>query len=142
MSASLPDANVLLALAWPNHQYHAIAHAWFGRQAAAGWATCALTQLAFIRLSADPAFTARPVTPFEACRLLSQWTRRPDHEFWAELPPPDPPDFARALGSQQVNDGYLLHLAEHHGGNLVTFDGRVRALAGNPDRLTVLAVTL
>ena len=140
MSAALLDPNVLLALAWPNHQFHAAAHAWFGREAAAGWATCAFTQLAFVRLSSSPAYTPRPVTPFEACRLLGQWTSRPEHEFWTDQPPPIPADFARALGHQQVNDSYLLHLAEHHGGTVVTFDARLRALAGNPARLTVLPV--
>ncbi len=142
MSAALLDANVLLALAWPNHQFHAAAHAWFGRDAASGWATCALTQLAFIRLSSNPTYTPRPVTPFEACRLLAQWTARSEHEFWLEQPPPQPSDFARALGRQQVNDSYLLRLAEHHDGTVVTFDGRLRALAGSPARLIVLPVTI
>ncbi|NBP25094.1 MAG: hypothetical protein EBU81_11205 [Proteobacteria bacterium] len=26
------DINVLLALAWPNHQHHALAHRWLARQ--------------------------------------------------------------------------------------------------------------
>lgn len=140
MSATLPDAEVLLALAWPNHQFHAAAHAWFARDSAAGWATCALTQLTFIRLCASPAYAPRPVTPFEACRLLAQWTARPEHVFWVDQPSPQPSDFARALGHQQVHDSYLLRLAEHHGGTLVTFDPRLRALAGPASRLLVLTV--
>jgi len=142
VSAWLPDANVLLALAWPNHQYHAAAHAWFGREARKGWATCAFTQLAFVRLSSNPTYAPRPVTPFEACRLLAQWTARTEHAFWGEEPPPVPADFARALGFQQVNDSYLLRLAEHHRGTVVTFDARLRALAAGGARLTVLPVTL
>jgi uncharacterized protein len=142
VSVALLDANVLLALAWPNHQFHAAAHEWFAGAAAGGWATCALTQLAFVRLSADPAYTSRPVTPFEACRLLAQWTARPEHKFWFEQPAPQPPDFGRALGPAQVLDSYLLRLAEHHDGTVVTFDGRLRALAVNPARLVVLPVTL
>ena len=142
MSVALLDANVLLALAWPNHQFHVAAHEWFGRMPADGWATCALTQLAFVRLSANPAYTSRPVTPFEACRLLAQWTTRPEHHYWLEQPTPQPVDFARALGPPQVSDSYLLRLAEHHDGVVVTFDGRMRALAGNPARLVVLPVTI
>jgi toxin-antitoxin system PIN domain toxin len=142
VSTALLDANVLLALAWPNHQFHAAAHGWFGREAALGWATCALTQLAFVRLSANPAFTSRPVAPFDACRLLAQWTARPEHAFWGEQPPPQPNDFARTPGHQQVNDCYLLRLAEHHRGKLVTFDVRLRALAPDPSRLVVLTVTI
>jgi uncharacterized protein len=142
VSAALLDANVLLALAWPNHQFHAAAHAWFASEAGKGWATCALTQLAFVRLSANPAYTPRPVTPFEACRLLGQWTARSEHEFWSEQPPPQPSDFARALGRQQVNDSYLLRLAEHHRGTVVTFDGRLRALTTTSAGLIVLPVTI
>lgn len=142
MSVALLDVNSLLALAWPNHQFHGAAHAWFARDALRGWATCSLTQLGFVRLSANPAFTSCPVTPFDACRLLAQWTARPEHVFWGEQPAPQPPDFSRALGHQQVNDCYLLRLAEHHRGTLVTFDARLRALAADPAQLTVLAVTI
>ncbi|MCC6764048.1 MAG: hypothetical protein IT293_05225 [Deltaproteobacteria bacterium] len=56
MKAALLDTNVLLALAWPNHQHHSAAHGWFAARAKKGWATCAFTQLGFIRLSSrrDP----------------------------------------------------------------------------------------
>ena len=37
--ATLLDVNVLLALAWPNHQHHAVAHRWFRRESRRGWAT-------------------------------------------------------------------------------------------------------
>ena len=53
-SLYLLDANVLLALAWPNHQFHAAATRAMGRSRGR-WATCALTQLGFIRLSSNPA---------------------------------------------------------------------------------------
>lgn len=42
MKIALLDTNVLLALAWPNHQHHAQAHAWFNLEAKNGWATCAI----------------------------------------------------------------------------------------------------
>lgn len=141
MSTALPDANVLLALAWPNHQFHVAAHVWFAREAGSGWATCALTQLSFIRLSTNPAYVPRPVTPFEASRLLAQWTIRPDHVFWVDLPAPQPSDFTRALGHSQVSDSYLLRIAEHHGGTVVSFDPRLRALAGPAARVLVLSVS-
>jgi predicted nucleic acid-binding protein len=48
---ALPDVNVLLALGWSNHPHHNAAHDWFAREASAGWATCLLTQSAFVRLS-------------------------------------------------------------------------------------------
>ena len=50
----LLDANVLLALAWPNHPFHHKSRDWFARQGSAGWGTCLLTEAAFVRLSANP----------------------------------------------------------------------------------------
>jgi len=50
----LPDINVLLALVWRHHAYHDAAHRWFAHDAAAGWATCLLTQTGFLRLSLNP----------------------------------------------------------------------------------------
>lgn len=142
MSAALPDVNVLLALAWPNHQFHAAAHAWFAREAGGGWATCALTQLAFVRLSANPAFTRFPAAPAEAAHLLAQYTAHAGHRFWAASPAPAPADFIHALGHQQVNDAYLVRLAAHHRGRLVTFDTRLRALAGPAiDRIVLLTAS-
>ena len=41
----LLDVNVLLALAWPNHQFHVAAIERLERKKER-WATCALTQLA------------------------------------------------------------------------------------------------
>ena len=66
----LLDANVLLALAWPQHAHHALAVDWFRRSAARHWATCALTQLAFIRISANPRITVAGTTPRMAAALL------------------------------------------------------------------------
>jgi toxin-antitoxin system PIN domain toxin len=142
VSEALIDANVLLALAWPNHQFHAAAHRWFAREAVGGWATCAFTQLAFVRLSANPAFTRFPAAPAEAARLLGLCTGHAGHRFWESAPALAPADFARALGHQQVNDAYLLALAAHRRGRLVTFDTRIPALAGpSAERVLVLAPT-
>jgi toxin-antitoxin system PIN domain toxin len=80
-AAALLDTNVLLALAWPNHQHHAAAHAWFAQNASTGWATCALTQLGFVRLSSNPAYTRSSVTPSEAASLLHEMTVHPSHDF-------------------------------------------------------------
>lgn len=82
MKAALLDTNVPLALAWPNHQHHAQAHAWFAAGAKKGWATCTFTQLGFIRLSSNPAYTAGAVAPQEAALLLQQWIRIKSHPFW------------------------------------------------------------
>ena len=125
MKVVLLDANVLLALAWPNHQHHAPAHVWFGTKAKRGWASCAFTQLAFIRLSSNPAFTTSAVSPQDAAKLLQQWTRSKTHHFWASTAADDPAVYARALGHQQVNDAWLVEVARRNAGRLATLDARL-----------------
>jgi toxin-antitoxin system PIN domain toxin len=126
MKGCLLDANVLIALAWPNHTHHAAAQAWFGREQANGWGTCLVTQLAFVRVSAHTALEYH-VSPPEACRKLNEIISLPNHSFWSE--PPDGyanPAFVRTIPDtlmhQMVTDGYLATLAAVHGGKLVTFD--------------------
>lgn len=129
MKVALLDTNVLLALAWPNHQHHAQAHGWFAARAKKGWATCAFTQLGFIRLSSNPAYTAGAVTPQEAASLLQQWTRIKSHRFW-DSPRADLADiYTRAIGHQQVNDAWLVEAARRNSGRLVTLDSRLSAHA-------------
>jgi len=135
---ALLDVNVLLALAWPNHQHHGAAHAWFHREASRGWATCALTQLAFIRLSSNPAYTPASVTPREAASLLARLTAHAAHHYWATLAEPASLDFVRALGHQQVADAYLVSVAERHQGRLVTFDRRTPVHANTPGLVLVI----
>ena len=50
---TLPDVNVLIALAWPNHVHHDPARSWFAANLNTGWATCPLTEAGFVRLSCN-----------------------------------------------------------------------------------------
>ncbi|HSN54791.1 MAG TPA: TA system VapC family ribonuclease toxin [Candidatus Sulfomarinibacteraceae bacterium] len=142
MTDALPDVNVLLALAWPNHQFHRPARRWFAGHDGA-WCTCALTQLGFVRLSSNPAFTDQAKLPAEATRVLAEMTRHSRHRFIAELVALDTTEFTaaagRLLGHQQVTDAYLVALAQRHGVRLVTFDRRVEAIAGDRRGVTTLA---
>jgi toxin-antitoxin system PIN domain toxin len=137
-AAALLDTNVLLALAWPNHQHHATAHAWFGRHARAGWATCALTQLGFIRLSSNPAYTPSNVTPAEAASLLHEMILHPAHEFWPSPTAADPTLFSYSLGHQQVNDAWLVDVVRRRSGRLVTFDARISVHGGETAAVEVI----
>jgi toxin-antitoxin system PIN domain toxin len=125
MKAALLDTNVLLALAWPNHQHHAQAHGWFATNANKGWASCAFTQLGFIRLSSNPAYTLNAVAPQDAAALLQLWTRLKGHHFWNSPAADAPAIYARAIGHQQVNDAWLVEVARHNAGRLVTLDTRL-----------------
>jgi len=122
VKVALLDTNVLLALAWPNHQHHAQSHAWFAAHAKKGWATCAFTQLGFIRLSSNTAYTQDAVSPQDAAALLRQWTRLKGHHFWASPAADAPAIYARALGHQQVNDAWLVEVARRNSGRLITLD--------------------
>lgn len=138
MKTALLDTNVLLALAWPNHQHHGAAHAWFAAHSKKDWATCAATQLGFIRLSSNPAYTANAVSPGDAATLLQQWTRLKKHRFWPSPAADDPDLFAHSVGHQQVNDAWLVAAAIHNAGYLATFDTRLTIHAIEPARVFII----
>ena len=48
--------------------------------------TCGLTELAFIRLSSNPAFTRNAVTPYEAATFLERLVALEQHEHRSGLP--------------------------------------------------------
>jgi uncharacterized protein len=136
----LLDLNVLLALAWPNHQFHAAA---IKRLDAGGrWATCALTQIGFIRLSSNPAAVQAAKTPAEAASLLAAMVSDPLHVYLESLPQPAGkeclPAFEIIMGSKQVMDTYLLYLAGRRSATFVTFDARLRNLAGSAVKIEVM----
>jgi predicted nucleic acid-binding protein len=106
MAKYLLDTNVLLALAWPSHEFHETAHRWWSHSRKR-WATCALTELAFIRLSFNPAFTRDAVTPYEAATLLERLVSVEQHEYWRL----QREDFRRLSGHKQLTDFYLTSLA-------------------------------
>ena len=125
MGAFLLDANVLIALAWPEHEFHELVGRWFKRNSAAGWATCPFTQAAFVRVLSNPAFSPDALTPENALRVLESNVLLPGHHFWADSI--SVPDALRSIegrlrGHQQITDGYLLSLAVHHRGKLATLD--------------------
>ena len=141
---ALPDVNVLLALAWDNHPHHDVAHTWFAREAADGWATCLFTQTAFLRLSLNPQIVGGSLDCFAALDLLEKLTAHPLHRF-IEVAPTITSGPFRALqrsisGYRQVTDATLLHLARSHGLKLVTLDQSFDAICPWPESLEVLSL--
>jgi hypothetical protein len=120
----LLDVNVLIALAWPSHIHHPAARAWFSKKGAKGWATCPMTQCAFVRISSNPKIIADSVSPAEARKVLSAMTSHRGHVFWPDTINCNDPEFDTMLiaGHRQVTDGYLLLLAASKKGMLATFD--------------------
>src|SRR5438270_724025 len=126
-NTALLDVNVLLALAWPNHQFHDAATRRF-RSKEERWATCALTQLGFIRLSCNAAVVSSARTPGEAASLLSAMISDRAHVYLSQTPSPlGICKFGTILGSAQVTDVYLIMLAAAHRASFITFDNRLRS---------------
>ena len=141
MKLFLLDANVLLALAWPNHPFHQRAVTRFARRERDRWATCLLTQAAFVRLSSNPAVIPGATSPAEAGEMLGRLIKTPDHVFLEakskqlarlqEL-------LARCHGHNQVNDAFLIWLALSHGASVLTFDAPLRHLPAKPELVELI----
>ena len=121
----LLDANLLIALTHASHVHHGEAHAWFEQVGKRHWATCALTQLAFVRLTSNPRVVGDTIRPAQAMQALASMTDQPHHEYWADAPEPlQLPIVASAalVGHRQVTDAYLLGLAVLRRQCLATLD--------------------
>lgn len=119
----LLDANVLIALATPEHSLNARAAAWFRK--GHRFATCPITQGALVRfhLRAGEGATAE-----SAKLLLKSIHSLPRHEFW-----PDDASYLDMptrgiIGHRQVTDAYLVLLAAKHSGSLATMDEGLAAI--------------
>ncbi len=128
----LLDANLLIALTQAAHIHHGEAHAWFAQQAKRPWATCALTQLAFVRLTSNPQVVGERITPAQATQALAAMVAQPQHAYWAEAPEPlamATLNSAALVGHRQVTDAYLLGLAALKQQCLATLDRGLVAFA-------------
>jgi uncharacterized protein len=129
---TLPDVNVLMALTWSNHPHHEQAHRWFAQSAAAGWATCLLTQTGFLRLSLNLQVVGVAIDCVTALSLLTTLVAHPDHRYLEAAASVTAGPFVdvapRVAGYRQVTDATLLHLARTHGAKLVTFDQPVAGI--------------
>lgn len=140
----LLDANALIALGWPAHQHHEAMVAWFADNAVRGWATCALTQAAFVRILSQPVVARQPLAVAEVAALLARNLAHRGHRLLSL-------DFAfdevlkhctgGLVGHRQIGDAYLLTAAMRAGIQLLTFDSGVRQLLASDaarDRHVVL----
>jgi uncharacterized protein len=136
-SPYLLDVNVLIALAWPLHVHHVVAHDWFENVGQKSWATCPLTQLAFVRISSNAKIVSAAVSPRAATKALSEMIALSGHTFWPDdLPVNGLASFnSNALvGHRQVTDAYLIELAKRHKGKLATLDAGLADLLPQSER--------
>jgi toxin-antitoxin system PIN domain toxin len=126
---ALLDVNALVALAWDAHVHHAAVRAWFASSAAEGWATCPVTESAFVRVSSNPKVLPNPIGVEQARAVLRALREHGAHRFLhddvslgdAGIPP--------LQGYRQVSDAHLLAIARRHHTRLVTFDAAAVKLA-------------
>ena len=125
---ALLDVNVLIALLDPLHVHHDPAHRWFSKNSSQGWATCPITQNGVLRILGNPRYPNSPGSPAAVMPLLLGMLSHPDHQFWAgdlSWSDNDLIQGDQVLAHGQITDGYLLALAVHHQGLLVTLDSRI-----------------
>jgi toxin-antitoxin system PIN domain toxin len=135
---ALLDVNLLVALTFPAHIHHDLAHDWFSEERRHGWATCPLTEHGFIRLAileAAQSTVSALQSPETAFDYLRRFRASGHHSFWTDsLSITDSSVFGPGAvrGSNQLTDVYLLGLAHKMRGRLATFDQSISlgAVAG------------
>jgi uncharacterized protein len=120
----LLDVNVLMALAWPQHVHHGNARTWFNAVRRRRFATCSLTETAFLRLSTNPKVVGNQIRIADALELLRAIRGLPGHRFVAdESSLADPViSLERLAVSGQITDVHLINLAASSSTVLATFD--------------------
>lgn len=142
----LLDVNVLVALFDPAHVHHDAAHAWFAVNRKHRWATCALTENAFVRVLSNPAYPGSRTMVEDAAARLQTFCAQRDHVFWADtVSVRDRGRFRwrHVQGHRQLTDVYLLALSVSNRGRLATFDSTIslRAVDGaETSHLELIAV--
>jgi len=132
VSIWLLDVNVLVARFWVPHVFHGKVRAWMASHEKEGWATCPITQAGLVRTISNPGFSAEAPRPTEAIHWLAETLKDdPGHRFWPDdLPVPVACSHtaSRISGFKRLTDSYLLGLALHRKGRLLTLDRRMLAL--------------
>jgi uncharacterized protein len=139
---ALLDVNVLIALLDADHIHHTRARNWLEGNIASGWASCTITQNGCIRILSQPGYP-NALRPSDVAARLREASEAVFHQFWAEGPSllaPGLVSWEYIVGLRQVTDAYLLALAVHHDGRLITFDHTLarRVVPGAEDRHLVV----
>jgi hypothetical protein len=131
----LLDVNVLVALGWEQHEHHAAVLRRLHRRQA--WATCAITQLGFIRISSVPGLFHVSLTPGQAAEVLAGLLADEQHRFLPDIPAVSSVAWSQVGSSRHTTDAYLVALAEAREARLLTLD---RQLAGkHPGHVELLS---
>ena len=126
-NSDLPDLNVWLALAAPNHFHHQQALNYWEQQAAEQVHFCTVTALGLVRLLSQPKLMGLAVqTTYEASAILQALCQQPGVSL--AIPASDGWDVFHQLmhegnlSARLCTDAYLAALAISNGWRLVSFD--------------------
>ena len=137
----LLDANLLIALGDSQHVHHRRAQSWFHSQARRAWATCPLTENAFLRILGSPGYPGRIGDPASLRTLLQRICAVPGHRFWADdVSLRDLAPFPTLPRSKYLTDVYLLALAVKHQAQLASLDRRIEPHLLARDRKSYLVI--
>ena len=125
MTTALLDGNVLIALTVSEHVHHGQAWGWFDPRNDR-FATCPITQGTLLRYLMRAGETAQV-----ALGALHQIVELPQHVFWPDEIGYGASMMTGVIGHRQVTDAYLVELASHFDGSLVTLDRGLAALHGD-----------
>ena len=118
----LLDVNALIALAHQGHANHLRVIRWFASLmgSGAGLATCAITEIGFVRVSIQAGFENNAPGAAETLRGLKNSSPLPFELIPDALGADRLPSYVS--GAKQVTDGHLLELAKESSMQLATLD--------------------
>jgi uncharacterized protein len=115
----LLDVNALLALGIADHEFHPRMLSWLRRQRALQLATCAITEIGFVRLASQIAaygFTvAHAQLVLRKLKIATSFKFIADDQDAMQLP-------SWVKSPRQITYGHLVALASAHGARLATLD--------------------
>lgn len=142
----LLDVNFLIALLDRQHANYESAHRWINSVPKTWrWATCPITQNAFVRITGKPSYPNWLGSAAAALDSLRKNCSQENHTFW-----PDDVSLLQSeiwtqpqlVTSTHLTDLYLIALAVKNAGKLVSFDRRIPAhlVRGGTETLVILPV--
>jgi hypothetical protein len=127
------------------HIHHESAHRWFAKEGRKAWATCPLTENAFVRIASHPNYPNRPGDTAAVLDILRRLCQAPGHRLWPDdISIRDYLDPTVVITHNLITDMYLVCLAVQRKGKLATFDRRIsdEAVRGARNALELIPALL
>jgi toxin-antitoxin system PIN domain toxin len=126
----LLDVNVLIALCDVNHAHHISVNRWFAREGYRSWATCPLTENAFVRITSRRSYPRSTGSVSDQIHTLSELCHLRGHQFWPDdVSLLDSDSWSSHVGvkADDLTDLYLVALAAKRKGRFASLDRSIVA---------------